>query len=654
MNNNYSDKIKLIMISLFTIFLAILFNSKIAGENLYLNSKNSKINNFDLQKPPIFLNKDIITKNEDKANLGFNYSNFFDFMKNKNNKKMNTYKKDKKTIIENKKLEDEVQLEDKIQKVNFNKFNKISSSNLQIKDKNFFFITHILKEDQSFFLKLTNYFIPVIFLFGFIFLFQRTSNNLFIGPNQFMNIRKSQAKIQKSKQTGVSFNMVAGIDEAKEELQEIVSFLNTPKRFIEIGAEIPKGVLLVGPPGTGKTLLAKALAGEAEVPFISVSGSEFVEMFIGVGASRVRDLFKTAKKTAPCLLFIDEIDAIGRQRGTGIGGNNDEREQTLNQILTEMDGFQNTTGIIIIGATNRVDFLDVALLRPGRFNRQIHINLPDVKGRNEILKIHAQNKKFATNVSIEAIAQRTPGFSGVDLANLLNEAAIGSARQNKDRISIIDINLAFDRIIAGLEGQILKDAKNKRLIAYHECGHAIVGTLLPYHNKVEKVTIIPRGQAQSLTWFMPNENQTFISQGELIAHIIGLLGGRAAEEIVFGEKEITTGAMNDFQQATQIARQMVTEFGMSKLGPIFIKLDKNDTFFLDREFELQSEESQKMLNLIDNEVNSIIKYCYNQAKKIILDNRIILDNLVEFLINNETINKNQLEKNIEVYSVIPK
>ncbi len=654
MNNNYSDKIKLIMVSLFTIFLAIFFNSKIIGENLYLNSKNSKINKFDLQKSPIFLNNDIITKKEDKVNSGINYGNFLDFMKNEDIKKMNTYKKNKKTIIENKKLEDEVQLEDEIQKVNFNKFNKISSSNLQIKDEKENFITHILKEDQSFLLKLTNYFIPVIFLFCFIFLFQRTSNNFFIGPNQFMNIRKSQAKIQKSKQTGVSFNMVAGIDEAKEELQEIISFLNTPKRFIEIGAEIPKGVLLVGPPGTGKTLLAKALAGEAKVPFISVSGSEFVEMFIGVGASRVRDLFKTAKKIAPCLLFIDEIDAIGRQRGTGIGGNNDEREQALNQILTEMDGFQNTTGIIVIGATNRVDFLDVALLRPGRFNRQIHINLPDVKERNEILKIHVQNKKFATNVSIEAIAQRTPGFSGVDLANLLNEAAIGSARQNKDRISIIDINLAFDRIIAGLEGQILKNAKNKRLIAYHECGHAIVGTLLPSHNKVEKVTIIPRGQAQGLTWFIPNENQTFISQGELIAHIIGLLGGRAAEEIVFGEKEITTGTMNDFQQATQIARQMVTEFGMSKLGPIFIKLDKNDTFFLDREFELQSEESQKMLNLIDNEVNSIIKYCYNQAKKIILDNRIILDNLVEFLIYNETMNKNQLKKIIEVYSVIPK
>ncbi len=469
-----------------------------------------------------------------------------------------------------------------------------------------------------------------------------------------MNIRKSQAKINKSAQTGVFFDMVAGIDEAKEELQEIVTFLETPKCFIEVGAVIPKGVLLVGPPGTGKTLLAKAVASEAGVPFISISGSEFIKMFVGVGASRVRDLFKTAKKNAPCLLFIDEIDAIGRQRGIGIGGNNDEREQALNQILTEMDGFRNNTGIIVIGATNRVDFLDVALLRPGRFNRQINLYLPDVKGRKDILKIHARNKKFVTNVSIEAIAQRTPGFSGADLANLLNEAAIVSARQNNETISIIDINLAFDRIIAGLEGQILKDAKNKRLIAYHESGHAIIGILLPYHNKVEKVTIIPRGQAQGLTWFMPNENQTFISQGELTAHIIGLLGGRAAEEIVFGEKEITTGAMNDFQRATQIARQMVTEFGMSKLGPIFIEFDNNDTFFLGREIELRSEESQKMLNLIDDEINLIIKYCYNQARKIILDNRIVLDNLVEYLMTNETMNIDKLENNIKAYSLIPK
>ncbi|MCP4330575.1 MAG: ATP-dependent zinc metalloprotease FtsH [Alphaproteobacteria bacterium] len=569
-------------------------------------------------------------------------------MKNGDITKMHSYKKGQITIVENKKLDD------KIQKVKFKRFDKISSLNILLNDEKVNFITHLIKDDQSFFLKLTNYLIPVIFLLGFIFLLQRTSNNIFIGPNQLMNIRKSQAKIKKSAQTGVFFDMVAGIDEAKEELQEIVTFLKTPKRFIEVGAVIPKGVLLVGPPGTGKTLLAKAVAGEAGVPFISISGSEFIEMFVGVGASRVRDLFKTAKKNAPCLLFIDEIDAIGRQRGTGIGGNNDEREQALNQLLTEMDGFRNNTGIIVIGATNRVDFLDVALLRPGRFNRQITIYLPDVKGRKEILKIHARNKKFATNVSIEAIAQRTPGFSGADLANLLNEAAIGSARQNNETISIININLAFDRIIAGLEGQNLKDAKNKRLIAYHEGGHAIVGTLLPYHNKVEKVTIIPRGQAQGLTWFIPNENQKFISQGELTAHIIGLLGGRAAEEIVFGEKEVTTGAMNDFQRATQIARQMVTEFGMSKLGPIFIKFDNNDTFFLGREIELRSEESQKMLNLIDDEVNSIIKYCYNQARKIILNNRIVLDNLVEYLINNETINMDELENNIKAYSLIPK
>ncbi len=514
------------------------------------------------------------------------------------------------------------------------------------------FITYFMQNDQFFLLKLTNYLFPVIFLLGFIFLLQRTNENM--GPNQLMNIRKVQAKINIFSQTGVSFDMVAGIDEAKEELQEIVTFLETPKRFIQVGAEIPKGVLLVGPPGTGKTLLAKAVAGEAGVPFINISGSEFIEMFVGVGASRVRDLFKTAKKNAPCLLFIDEIDAIGRQRGTGIGGSNDEREQALNQILTEMDGFRNNTGIIIIGATNRIDFLDIALLRPGRFNRQINIYLPDVKGRKEILKVHSRNKKFATNVSIEAIAQRTSGFSGADLANLLNEAAIGSARQNSETISIKDINLAFERIIAGLEGQILKDAKNKRLIAYHECGHAIVGTLLPYHNKVEKVTIIPRGQAQGLTWFMPNENQTFVSQGQLTANIIGFLGGRAAEEVVFGEKEITTGAMNDFKQATQIARQMVTEFGMSKLGPIFMKFDDNETFFLGHEIKLQSEESQKFLNLIDDEVNTIIHYCYNQARKIILDNRVVLDNLVEYLMNNETMNMDELENNIKAYNLMLK
>ncbi len=539
-----------------------------------------------------------------------------------------------------------------MQKVKFKSLDKTSSLNIRLNDGKRDFTTYLIQKDQSFFLKLTNYLLPMIFLLGFIFLLQRTSNN--IGPNQLMNIRKSQAKINIFSQTGVFFDMVAGIDEAKEELQEIVTFLEKPKRFIQVGAEIPKGVLLVGPPGTGKTLLAKAVAGEAKVPFINISGSEFIEMFVGVGASRVRDLFKTAKKNAPCLLFIDEIDAIGRQRGTGIGGNNDEREQALNQILTEMDGFRNNTGIIVIGATNRVDFLDVALLRPGRFNRQIIIYLPDVKGRKEILKVHSRNKKFATNVSIESIAQRTSGFSGADLANLLNEAAIGSARQNSETISIKDINLAFERIIAGLEGQILKDAKNKRLIAYHECGHAIIGTLLPYHNKVEKVTIIPRGQTQGLTWFIPNENQIFASQGQLTANIIGLLGGRAVEEIVFGEKEVTTGAMNDFQQVTQIARQMVTEFGMSKLGPIFMEFDNNETFFLGCEMELRPEKSQKILNLIDDEINTIINYCYNQARKIILDNRVILDNLVEYLMNNETMNMDELENNIKAYSLIPK
>ncbi len=541
-----------------------------------------------------------------------------------------------------------------MQKTKIKILDKPSFLDTQLNDVKRNFITYPIKNNQTFFLKLLNYLIPAIFLLGFIFLLQRTNNDVFIEPDPLMDIGKAQAKIKISVQTGVFFNMVAGIDEAKKELQEIVTFLKTPKRFIEVGAVIPKGVLLVGPPGTGKTLLAKAVAGEAGVHFISISGSEFIEIFLGVGASRVRDLFETAKKYAPCLLFIDEIDAIGRQRDTGLVDIIDEREQALNQILTEMDGFRDNAGVIVIGATNRVDFLDTALLRPGRFNRQINIFLPDVKGRKEILKVHARNKKFVTNVSIEAIAQRTPGFSGADLANLLNEAAIGSARKNSKTISITDINLAFYRIIEGLEGQILKDAKNKRLIAYHEGGHAIVGTLLPYHNKVEKVTLIPRSQAQGSTWFISNENQKFISQGQLTAHIIGLLSGHVAEKIVFGEKEVTTGAMNDFQEATQIARQMVTEFGMSKLGPIFIEFDNNDIFFLDYDIELQPEESQKLLNLMDNEINTIINYCYNQAKKIISDNRIVLDNLVEYLMNNETMNKTELEYNIKAYSIIQK
>jgi len=400
-----------------------------------------------------------------------------------------------------------------------------------------------------------NLFFPIVLIGGLAFLFRR-SNNGTNGPGQAMSFGKSKALFQMEAKTGVIFDDVAGIDEAKEEFEEVVTFLKQPECFTAVGAKIPKGVLLVGPPGTGKTLLAKAIAGEANVPFFSISGSEFVEMFVGVGASRVRDLFKKAKENAPCIVFIDEIDAVGRQRGTGVGGGNDEREQTLNQLLTEMDGFEGNTGIIVIAATNRADILDSALLRPGRFDRQVSVEVPDFKGRLAILYVHSRNKKIDQNVSLSIIARRTPGFSGADLANLLNEAAILAARRRKSNITSYEIDASIDRVVAGMEGTPLVDSKSKRIIAYHEIGHAIVGTLLKDHDPVQKVTLIPRGQARGLTWFTPSEDQSLISRSQITSRIMGALGGRAAEEVVFGDAEVTTGASNDLQQVTSMARQI--------------------------------------------------------------------------------------------------
>lgn len=482
---------------------------------------------------------------------------------------------------------------------------------------------------------LSNVFIPLVIILGLFFLFRR-SGSFPGGPGQQMDFRKARAKVQMESLPDVGFKDVAGIDEAKEEFEEIVSFLINPKPFTAVGAKIPKGVILVGPPGTGKTLLARAIAGQAFVPFISISGSEFVEMFVGIGASRVRDLFKTAKKNAPCIVFIDEIDAVGRQRGAGIGGGNDEREQTLNQILTEMDGFQGNTGVIVIAATNRVDVLDGALLRPGRFDRRVDVNLPDVKGRLAILKVHSRNKKIASDVSLKMIAQRTPGFSGADLANLLNEAAILTARRNKSCLTMSEVNTAIDRVIAGLEGTPLTDTKNKRLVAYHEVGHSIIGSLLKYHDNVQKVTLIPRGQARGLTWFTPSEDQALVSRAQLVANIIGSLGGRAAEEVVFGPSEITTGASNDLQQVTSLARQMVTRFGMSTVGPISLDSGSSQPF-LGRGVQGGNELSSRIANKIDDEVKIIVKDCYEQAISIIKTNRILMDQLVDKLIEEETI-----------------
>jgi cell division protease FtsH len=437
------------------------------------------------------------------------------------------------------------------------------------------------RNGSAFWALLGNLVIPLLLLGGLFFFLRRAGGGAG-GPGQAMNFGKSRARFQMEAKTGVKFDDVAGIEEAKEELQEVVTFLKKPERFTAVGAKIPKGVLLVGPPGTGKTLLAKAIAGEAGVPFFSLSGSEFVEMFVGVGASRVRDLFKKAKENAPCIVFIDEIDAVGRQRGAGIGGGNDEREQTLNQLLTEMDGFEGNTGIIVIAATNRPDVLDAALLRPGRFDRQITVDRPSFKGRYEILRVHARNKKLAEEVSLEAIARRTPGFAGADLANLLNEAAILAARRQRMAITNQDIEDAIDRITIGLTKPPLLDGKSKRLIAYHECGHALLMTLLPHADPLNKVTIIPRsGGAGGFAQQLPNEEQIdsgMYSRAWLLDRVVVGFGGRAAEEIVFGYSEVTTGASNDLQQNTNLVRQMVTRFGMSELGPLMLDPPNNEVF----------------------------------------------------------------------------
>ena len=521
----------------------------------------------------------------------------------------------------------------------------------RLRDSNISFDSHPIRNDGAIWGLLGNLIFPVLLLAGLFFLFRRSSN-VPGGPGQAMNFGKSKARFQMEAKTGVMFDDVAGIEEAKEELQEVVTFLKKPERFTAVGAKIPKGVLLIGPPGTGKTLLAKAIAGEAGVPFFSISGSEFVEMFVGVGASRVRDLFKKAKENAPCIIFIDEIDAVGRQRGAGIGGGNDEREQTLNQLLTEMDGFEGNTGIIIIAATNRPDVLDSALLRPGRFDRQVSVDAPDIKGRLEILDVHARNKKLSDQVSLEAVARRTPGFTGADLANLLNEAAILTARRRKEAITILEIDDAVDRVVAGMEGTPLVDSKSKRLIAYHEIGHAIVGTLVKDHDPVQKVTLIPRGQAQGLTWFMPNEDQMLISKSQLMARIKGALGGRAAEEVIFGDSEVTTGAGGDLQQVTGMARQMVTRFGMSDLGPMSLETQQGEVF-LGRDLMTRSEYSDEIASRIDAQVRSIVEHCHDEAKRIVRENRIVIDRLVDILIEKESVDGEELRQIVAEYTTVP-
>jgi len=498
---------------------------------------------------------------------------------------------------------------------------------------------------------LGNLLFPAILIGGLILLARR-SNGMPGGPGQAMQFGKTKARFAMEAETGVVFDDVAGVNEAKQDLQEVVTFLKKPEKFTSVGARIPKGVLLVGPPGTGKTLLAKAIAGEAGVPFFSLSGSEFVEMFVGVGASRVRDLFKRAKENSPCLIFIDEIDAVGRQRGAGIGGGNDEREQTLNQLLTEMDGFEGNSGIIIIAATNRPDVLDSALMRPGRFDRQVTVDAPDIKGRLSILKVHSRNKKLQEDLTLESIARRTPGFTGADLANLLNEAAILTARRRKDSISISEIDDSVDRIVAGMEGSPLTDGRSKRLIAYHEVGHALIGSLVKAHDPVQKVTVIPRGQAKGLTWFTPDDEQTLVSRSQLKARIMGALGGRAAEDVVFGKGEITTGAGGDFQQVASMARQMVTRFGMSDLGPIALE-SGNQEVFIGRDLMTRSEVSDSISKQIDESVRIMVKECYKETYDIVSKNREAMDKIVDLLIEKETLNGEEFVDILSKFTKIP-
>ena len=490
-------------------------------------------------------------------------------------------------------------------------------------------------------------------LVALMLLFLRRTTN---ASSQAMNFGKSKARFQIEAKTGVKFDDVAGIEEAKEELGEVVTFLKQPEKFTAVGARIPKGVLLVGPPGTGKTLLAKAIAGEAGVPFFSISGSEFVEMFVGVGASRVRDLFKKAKENAPCLIFIDEIDAVGRQRGAGIGGGNDEREQTLNQLLTEMDGFEGNNGIIIIAATNRPDVLDAALLRPGRFDRQVIVDAPDRKGRLAILKVHARNKKVDPSVSLEVVARRTPGFTGADLSNLLNEAAILTARRRKEAITQIEIDDAIDRLTIGLTLNPLLDSKKKRLIAYHEVGHALLTTLLKHSDPLNKVTIIPRsGGVGGFSQQIPNEEMIdsgLYSKAWIRDDITVFLGGRAAEAEVFGEKEVTGGASNDLKMVGNLARKMVTMYGMSDLGLVALE-SQNQDVFLGRDWTNRNEYSEDMAIKIDRIVREIAVSCYQQARQIIRENRQLVDRLVDLLIEQETIEGEEFRQIVSEYTQLP-
>lgn len=481
--------------------------------------------------------------------------------------------------------------------------------------------------------------LPVLLIAGFLFfMLQQTQGS----GNRVMQFGKNRARMLDPEKQKVTFKDVAGVDEAKEELGEVVEFLKEPKRYIDIGAKIPKGVLLYGPPGTGKTLLAKAVAGEAGVPFFSISGSDFVEMFVGVGASRVRDLFEQAKKNSPCIVFVDEIDAVGRHRGAGLGGGHDEREQTLNQLLVEMDGFDANEGIIILAATNRPDILDPALLRPGRFDRQVVVDSPDLDGRKEIIKVHARGKKLEDDIDLDVLARRTPGFTGADLANMVNEGALLAARRGKKKIGMKELEDAIERVIAGPEkkSRVMSD-KEKRLVAYHEAGHAVVGSLLPNTDPVHKISIIPRGRAGGYTLMLPTEDRHYLTRSHLLDEITTLLGGRVSEDIVL--KDISTGAQNDLERATTLVRKMITEYGMSEeLGPLTFGRPQ-EQIFLGRDISRDRNYSEEVAFSIDKEARRIVEQCYQKAKQILEDNIHKLHLVATTLMEQETIEADEFE-----------
>lgn len=507
-------------------------------------------------------------------------------------------------------------------------------------DENGTQITVVNEAQRNQFLNIILGILPYVLLIAGMFFLFRMMSNTAGGNNKAFEFGNSRAKLEKNSKT--HFSDVAGMDEEKEEVKELVDFLKTPKKFADMGAKIPRGVLLVGPPGTGKTLLARAVAGEANVPFYSISGSEFVEMFVGVGAGRVRDMFKKAKQTAPCIIFIDEIDAVGRQRGTGMGGGHDEREQTLNQLLVEMDGFSGNEGIIVLAATNRADVLDPALLRPGRFDRQIQVANPDKRARSQILKVHARNKRFTPDVNFDNIAQRTPGFSGAELSNVLNEAALLAVRQGHDLITMADIDEAVDRVMGGPAKKSRKyTEKERRLVAYHEAGHALIGLTLEDANKVQKVTIVPRGQAGGYNLMTPKEETYFQTKSQLKATISGYMGGRVAEEVFFGD--VSSGAHNDIEQATRIARMMVTELGMSELGPIQYD-SENGQVFLGRDYTQRSNtHSGQIAYEIDVQVRKIIDECYQEATNIVEQHKEKLICIAEALLEHETLSGEDIE-----------